>query len=297
MRVLVTGARGFLGRHILHSLSRRSEFEVVADRRLEDRPAIDLLDRAAAQHLVTEMCPSHVVHACGSHPKRAMEDLFLVHSVTTQNLLDAFAQAGQIVRWINIGTAASYGAQDPEIEPHLEESHPDQVLSEYAGSKVAQEQAVAAAAECGVVRPTFLRVFNAIGPGQSGPFLVPAILEQLRGSCRSVLRLGNLDCVRDFVDVRDVAEAVVTCLRFPRTNGEKLNVCSGVGTRVDEIAYMLMAAVTRKRDLRLDAVPLPPPAIRYQRGSYRRIEELCGWRPRYTLAETVRDIWQEAVGS
>ena len=293
-RVLITGARGFVGRHVVRKLRSLPGIELIEDRRPEEAPGIDLLDRAAVQRLVDLEPISHVVHACGSHPQRSVEDLFLVHAVTTQHLLDALANTGQVVRWINVGSAAQYGPQDRTTEPELAEAHPDQALSPYAVSKAAQEQLVAAAAHHGLVQPTFLRVFNAIGPGQGAPLLVPAILGQFRNRSASALRLGNLACVRDFVDVRDVADAIVACLQSSATSGEKLNVCSGSGTEVGEIAGMLIATAGRAPSLRIVEVPMPSPAIRYSRGSRRRIEALCGWRPRYTLRETVRDIWEAA---
>ncbi len=293
-RVLITGARGFIGRYVVRSLRALPDLELVQDLCLGEVRGIDLLDRPAVRRLVDDGRVSHIVHACGCHPQRAVEDLFLRHVATTQNLLDAFADAGQVVRWINVGSAAQYAAQDAATEPEIDEQHADQALSPYAASKVAQEQLVLAAASRDRVQPIFLRVFNAIGPGQCGPFLIPAIIEQLRDPSVSVMRLGNLGCVRDFVDVRDVAEAVAACVRAPLTSGEKLNVCSGIGTRVDEIARMLAAAAGRGRDMPLIERPMPPPAIVYQRGSYRRIESLCGWRPRYSLAQSLHDIWQAA---
>ena len=290
-KVLITGARGFIGRHVVRRLHSLANIALIEDRRPADRPRIDLLDRSAVQRLVNAGHISHVVHACGSHPQRSAEDLFLVHAVATQNLLDALANAGRVVRWINVGSAAQYGPQDRTTEPELGEAHPDQALSPYAASKAAQEQLVASAAHHGLVQPTFLRVFNAIGPGQSAPLLVPAILDQLHDPSTSVMRLGNLACVRDFIDVRDVADAIVACLQSAPTSGERLNVCSGSGTAVGEIAALLVAAAGRDRALRVVEVPMPSPAILYQRGSRRRIEALCGWRPRYALWETVRDIW------
>ncbi len=299
-RVLITGARGFIGRHVVRRLRSLAGIDVLEDRRPEDRPGIDLLDRSAVQQLVNRGRISHVVHACGGYPQRPAEELFRLHVVTTQNLLDALANVGEVVRWINIGSAAQYGPQDPTTEPELEEAHPDQALSPYAASKCAQEQLLAAAAHRGHVQPTFLRVFNAIGPGQAvplpgqGALLVPAILRQLRDRSASAIRIGNLACIRDFVDIRDVADAIVACLQAPRTSGEKLNVCSGNGTGVGEIANMLVAAAGRSQTLRVVEVSMPPPAVLYQRGSRRRIEALGGWRPRYVLSETARDIWAAA---
>lgn len=295
-RVLVTGAGGFIGRHVAARLRRlRPEVEVTeVFRRGPAGIGVDLGDAGAVRSLVSGWRGTHVVHACGGHPQLSEPELERVHAGATRNLLDALAGLGRTVRFVTLGSGGQYAAQDPALQPELTESHPDDPRSAYAASKAKQEDLVAAAARQGIVQPTFLRVFNVIGPGQRPPFLVPAILAQLRDPGSSALRLGNLASVRDFVDVRDAADAIVACLCTPETIGERVNVCSGSGTRVDELARRLATAAGRAPAFPILEVPMPPPAIAYQRGSRTKIGTLCGWQPRHGLDDTVREIWRRA---
>jgi nucleoside-diphosphate-sugar epimerase len=302
-RVLVTGARGFVGRHVLRSLACAwPEAKAIALVRSADGDAapaveslvVELLDAEAVVRAVRDSGCTHVIHAAGGSAALAARELFLVHAVATRHLLGALAASGRTIRLVNVGSSAQYGAQEPREQPELDESRPDRPASTYAVAKCEQELLVRAAAAEQDVEATYVRLFNPLGPGQRGPFLVPEVLTQLRDEKQSALCVGNQSAVRDFVDVRDAADAIVACARMPLAAGEQLNVCSGTGTSVGELARRLAAVAGREPDFPILDRPMPPPSIPYQRGSRRKIEKLCGWRPRRTLEETLRDVWEEA---
>lgn len=237
---------------------------------------------------------THVVHACGSHGRRPKDELLRLHVATTQNLLDAISSNPV---WINIGSAAQYGSHDPATEPRLHEEHPDKPVSPYGFSKLEQENLIRRAASRGLIRPIYLRVFNVIGPGQAGPFVMPYLIGQLMhamvsGATR--LTLDRWNAVRDYIDVRDVAGAVAAVVRCPLAIGHQLNVCSGHGTRLIELARQLSSAANRGITWDQGSSITETDEIPWQCGSPSKIHDLCGWRPSFPLPSTIADTWAAA---
>jgi nucleoside-diphosphate-sugar epimerase len=298
-RVLVTGALGFLGSHIAASVQRGwPEAELfAADLRAAEGPLrANLAEEAEVARLLEHACPTHVVHAAGTHGQASAKDAFLIHAVATEVLLRGLEKRGTPVRFASIGSSSQYGRQDPSSEPELLESHPDQPLSAYAVSKCAQEQLVAAAAAKGLVEPVYFRVFNPIGPRQAGPFLLPSLMRQLReapagGGAPVLLTVANRDSVRDFIDVRDVGDGAVAALRAPRAAGQRLNLCSGRGVSVEALAEALARAAGREVRFGVDPGLTRRPDIPYQRGSTAKMALLAGWRPAYALDRTLAEAW------
>lgn len=219
--------------------------------------------------------------------------MFQIHVTATQNLLSALS-CDTPPFWINIGSAAQYGRQEHSTEPRMSERHADAPDSAYGASKVEQENVVRAAADRGTVAPIFLRVFNAIGPGQVGPFALPylvAALNDARAAKASTIALDRWDAVRDYIDVRDVARAVVAVMRHPPADGNRLNVCTGHPTALIDLARRL-AAVTRSQiTWEPGASVRDTDEIPWHCGSPSKIFELCHWRPSFALDQTLSDAW------
>lgn len=299
LAILVTGASGFVGGHIVEAVKERWPWADVfgVDRRIDGPGGIDLCDTAELRGFVEALRLTHVVHASGGHAHLPDPVQWDMHVRATRSVIEALAANRQVIRWINIGSSSQYGRQDFERTPLLSEDHPDRPLSPYAKSKVEQERIVSEAAGRGGVDPVFLRLFNPIGVGQQPPFLVPNLVGQLLETRKGVLRLAikNPGTVRDFVDVRDVARAVLDVIRLPAASGLKLNVCSGRATALSDLAGLLAGVAGRRCEIVAEDVD--EAKIPYQCGSWRRIHESCGWAPRYALEKTLADVWQAATDS
>ncbi|MCC6355878.1 MAG: NAD(P)-dependent oxidoreductase [Verrucomicrobiae bacterium] len=295
-RILVTGGTGFIGRAIVERLRAEYGDAAVCAQGRSGECALDLLDAASVRSRIPGGAWTHVVHACGCHGRMPERDMFLLHATATQNLLEAFA-SGPRPTWINIGSASQYGRQDPSTEPLLDERHPDAPASPYGASKIAQETLVLEAAARGLVTPIVLRVFNAIGPGQVGPFAVPFLLAKLmeaRSSGPTRITLDRWDAVRDFVDVRDVADAVAAAMRCDRAANQRLNVCSGHGTSLIDLARGLAAAAHVDVLWEPGASVMATGEIPWQCGSPAKILDLTGWRTARPLAQTLANAWAAA---
>ncbi|MFO0725587.1 MAG: NAD-dependent epimerase/dehydratase family protein [Myxococcota bacterium] len=292
MRILITGITGFLGTSIAESLRASFPDATVVGVAPNLAHPVDLTDAAAAQTAVEQARPTHVVHAAGGHGQMEVRQQFDLHCLATENLLRALGRIGPAPVFINVGSAAQYGLRD-DATP-LSESAPDRPAGPYGVSKVAQELLVAAAERRGIVRATYLRVFNPIGPGQGPAMLVPTIVAQLRAAQTDLASvvLGNLDDERDYLDVRDVGAAIAACLADERARGERFNICSGISTSVRALAE----ALARAAGLRLSLSSKNPSPARpsYSCGDPAKLSARLGVRPKIALEATLDAIWSSA---
>ena len=138
-----------------------------------------------------------------------------------------------------------------------------------------------------------VRPFNHSGPGQSPDFLLPTLVEQIArieaGRAPPVLKLGNLDTIRDFSDVRDVVRAYPPLLERGQT-GEVYNLASGVGTSVRELAERVMSSSKVPVGLEVEPSRVRGTDIPFLVGDASRLRETTSWKPSYTLERTLQDM-------
>ncbi len=309
MRVLVTGADGFVAGHLL-PLLRESGHEVVGTALDPDTGAaegvpvhaLDVTDGDAARALVARLRPTRVVHLAAvssvrwsfEHPAETQR----VNVDGTRNVLDAAAVVPE-VRVLVVGSGEEYGPNDgrPLSELPVSALKP---LSPYAESKVAVERLIEAEPR---YRQLAIRTrsFPHFGPGQQTGFFVADISSQLvqieRGERPSVLRVGNLDAVRDYTDVRDVVRAYALLLERG-VPGEVYNVCSGVGVSMRALLDRLAALSGVEVRVEADPEKLRPSEIPALVGDNAKLRAATGWSPEVPLDQSLRDIlaaWRETA--
>ena len=251
-RILVTGASGFTGRHLCDRL-RASGHRVFG---LTQEPAsgpdhwrADLSDPAALAAIVRDAAPAAVVHlAAISHPRHAdTAGIYRTNLVGTLTLLEALARAARKPDRVLLASTATVYA-DPGAEP-ITESSALAPTTHYAVSKLAMEEMAklfAAQLPLVIVRP-----FNYTGPGQHEPFVVPKIVRHFAERA-AVIELGNLDVVRDFQDVRTVADIYARLLAVPGVAGRTFNICSGRGVSVRAIVDTLAELTGHRIEVRIN---------------------------------------------
>jgi GDP-4-dehydro-6-deoxy-D-mannose reductase len=313
MRVLVTGAAGFVGRWLTSALVARGDR--VAGTTLDVPPEtgvpgtedvrnaiswhrVDLRDLSAIEAVVDEVRPDVIFHLAGvtfvpaatADPGQAFE----VNTVGPVRLLGVVAQrkaAGTLDPLVLlVGSGEQYGRQD--FEGPIPETAELRPLSVYGASKVAQEVAGLQAFRSGGVRVVCTRSFNHTGPGQPPHMLVPALVQRaltLRGQPKPTMPIGNVTPVRDFLHVRDVVDAYLS-LADRGVPGQVYNVASGEGRSVGDLAKLVLARVGVTAVLEPVAAYMRPVDLPYLIGDPTRLRAATGWRPRSGLEHAIDEL-------
>ncbi len=309
MRVLVTGAHGFVGLHLSAALRARGH-EVIATEHgtraaahdeaalsvdvtsaLEVRGALDLARPDAVAHLAAQaFVPASLDDPAGT---------FAINAGGTLNVLDAareLAAEGTRVRVLVVSSADVYGAQPAAAQPLAETTAP-RPHNPYAASKVAAEALALAYARSFGVDAVVARSFNHIGPGQDARFAVPAFALQIARVAAGgppLVQVGNLEAQRDFLDVRDVCDAYVTLLEGGGEAGEAYNVCSGAATAMREILRRLIEIAHVPVEVRDDPARMRPSDVPMSCGDPAKLHAATGWRPRIPLSAALRAVYDDA---
>ena len=292
-KALLTGSSGFVGPHLARHLTGLG-YEVwggsLSKRASDDyRPVfLDVTQAEGVEEVVRTLAPDEIYHLAGvTRPALGSVRAFYdVNLYGTLNVLEAAKMVG--ARVLVVSSAYVYGRHN-EILTEEAQLRP---VNAYGASKAAGDLAAVGYALDGL-RVVRARPFNHSGPGQSPDFLLPTLVEQIArieaGKAPPVLKLGNLNTVRDFSDVRDVVRAYPLLLKHGQ-NGEVYNLASGVGTSVRELAERVMGS--SKVPVRLETEPsrVRDTDIPFLVGDASRARHVAGWEAEYTLEHTLQDM-------
>ena len=306
--VLITGATGFAGGHLVESLAGSNR--LVGWGRSTPRPEIahlvesqtvDLLDREQVRSAIATLRPSTIFHLAGApnvaESWRDTTKPLAGNVLATSHLFDAVRRAGLTCRVLVTGTAVVYAPSDTPIkeEGTLAPGNP------YALSKLAQEQlAMRAFADDGL-DIVMVRSFNHTGPRQPPAFVAPSMARQIalieKGDAEPVIRVGNLDARRDFTDVRDVVRAYVSLATLGKS-GEIYNVGSGVGRSIQSLLDALKSRARVEVRVEVDPERLRPTETSALVADTTRLRDRTGWQPQISfesMLDHLLDYWRAEV--
>jgi GDP-4-dehydro-6-deoxy-D-mannose reductase len=278
---LVIGANGFLGSALLAQLAAAGVPAVGA--RGPGALPLDLLDRPALKRVLRQVRPRRIVNAAGHPPGASDEEMRRIHLEGSRNLLAAQEESGLACRTILLGSAAEYGNSPENVGSG--EDDPPHPLSAYGRIKARQSEAGLDARSRGA-DVVIARVFNTTGPGQGKHLLAGALLDRLARGERP-LRVEQSNFVRDWLDIRDTARALVRIGEAVATPAV-VNVCTGEGRPVEELAR----ALAKLAGGRVEPMPAAISAEVLWR-SVGRPDRLwsLGWRPEVPFERSLRDQW------
>ena len=292
MRVLVTGASGFVGTH-LTALLEAANHEVLRCSRaqFQGTAALDL----AGVHVVYHLAGQTFVPAAIASPMETYE----ANVIGTARIARAIArhskQSGERPRLIFASSGEVYGSVPADLLP-ITEATTTNPNNPYAASKAAAESLLIGEHRSFGLDVVIGRAFNAIGPGQSTRFAIAdfaAQLIEIRNGAPARLAVGNLDAQRDFLDVRDLASAYVA-LAQRGTAGGTYNICSGVPRSLRSLLDELIGIANVKPEIVSDSVRMRPSDTPVMFGSNSKLRSETGWLPARSLTSSLQDILQRA---
>jgi GDP-4-dehydro-6-deoxy-D-mannose reductase len=294
VNVLITGASGFSGRALAARLSLEPNLRLFALSRTAPESAapfreihlVDLSDFSKTLQILESVRPHWIFHLAGKL-KGSEQELFQANTQNSINLLKAAAHAVPNARMLFVGSAAEYGP-GPFRSPISENQTPSP-SGAYGESKRQMTLAARGYARITRLQIKVARTFNLLGPGIPSTLLLGALIERIRSAVaegKDIIRVGEVSAERDFIDVRDAANAYLALMESD-ASGEVFNVCSGIGTRIQELVEA--ALKLSPKPMRYETDPLiaaagAPSVI----GNPEKIRKL-GFTPRISIAQSIAD--------
>lgn len=302
MRALITGSSGFVGSHLRGDLLAKNwqvaGFDILPKNNLGYFYQGELSDKKAITHALQEFKPDIIFHLAGLIKSDEPQDLYMANVQTTVTLLDSVLESKLQPQIILASSSAVYGLTSGKKK--ITEKSQIRPVTHYAVSKAAQELAALRYFDAGLLPVKIIRMFNLLGPGQSPALACSAFAKQIALAEMNKLHeivTGNLDALRDFVDVRDAAQAFEMIAENGEA-GEIYNVCSGKAVSLKQCLDEMMSQSQKQLSARVDAEKIQANDIPIQVGSYQKIKKACGWRPQISLKESLTDLlndWRERV--
>ncbi len=280
MKVLVTGARGFVGRNVVETLKSHSGVTVLSPSRAE----LDLLSDDSVSTYVANEKPNVIIHLAGeSNPwnvgRLAMFDVNVMGTLRLIDSLEKHVPDNLPRSFVFASAGYVYGPSTPGV---VDEEVLPRPNGDYAVSKYCAEQIVAAVN--GGIRVVSARLFNVIGVGHSEKYVVPKIAAAFRRGDAGI-ELGNTIAVRDFVDVRDVAAALVHLGLHSDAKGV-FNICSGAGTSIGALIDLMRELSGRDLQVSTQSGFARPGDNMHLVGSNNRLRA-TGFSPRHSLRDSI----------
>lgn len=305
--VLVTGASGFVGQHLVRRLQQNKAHVVgtglhAADVKGLDRfYVLDIMQAAQVTEIVESTKPDFIVHlAAQSHVGHS----FKVPSLTTEinvlgtlNILEAIKSVSD-ARLIYISSGDVYGLSFHQSS-QVDETTPCLPMNPYSSSKLAAETFVGQYVRSFAQKSVILRPLNHFGVGQETTFAIASFAEQIRqmmrGQKEPVLRVGNLDVERDFLPVSSVIDAYLAVMQqFDQlASGEIFNISSGQSSSLRNIVEQLIQVSDKEIEIVVDQDLMRVTDIPKISASSKKLQQQTGWAPVTDLHVALQALVEE----
>jgi len=309
VRVLVTGACGFVGPYLARQLlsSGHDVFGTLYGPEPSGHQPLpaskllscDIQDSDSIDSVVLKVKPEAVVHLAGiSFVPEANNNFQRALSVNvggTYNLLSSLAKVPNEANIILVSSGDVYGKVSSSDLP-IGESYSPKPANNYSLTKLYSEQLAALFSGSDRLKISIARPFNHIGPGQDTRFVVASFAQQIAriklGTQEPVMRVGNLSARRDFTDVRDIVKGYIALLG---SEPGIYNLCSSKAVSIQQILDTLLELSEVEVSIETDPERLRPSDVPEIRGDYSKIKSATGWEPEIPLRETLKLVLQDMI--
>ncbi len=318
MRVLITGVTGFVGSHLADYLLQAESVEIWGTLRwrsktdnidhIRDRIRLcecDLRDLSSVRNLIEQSAPDYIMNLAGQSfvptSWHTPNETLTTNITGTLNIFEAVRSLGIRPRIHVVGTSEEYGLVLADEVP-IKETNALRPLSPYAVSKVAVDllgYQYFMSYKLDIIRT---RAFNHTGPRRGEVFAESNFAKQISeveaGVRPPVIKVGNLDAVRDFTDVRDTVKAYWMVLQHGQA-GEVFNIGSEIGVPIRQVLHILLELSTTSVKIEADPVRIRPSDVPCLIGDCGKLRDATGWHPQIPLRQTLGDLldyWRSRVG-
>lgn len=291
MRILVFGASGFVGRHVLDRLAANHEVAGVVRKNDQNSPNLlvaDLTIVSQVEAAIAEFKPEVIVNCAGLF---AADQNVSLNKVFTGNIFEAAYQAGGVRRIVICSSASVYGVVG-QSERATQEDDKLAATADYGVSKIEEEQTARQLGEQYGIQPIMARIFNSIGTGSNPKLLLPNLLRQvqdIKAGNSDTIEVSRLDALRDYVNVEDVAIAFEH-LATGRPKFDTYNIGSGQPTSTRQLIETIIDLIDPSLQPKLIEKLDSPEPVSACKADTSRLKEDFGWQPTHSLKETIKEI-------
>lgn len=293
MKTLIFGANGFVGAEVSRRFKLVSEV-IQATRAGDDESiAVDMFDIDAVKNAIHTYSPDLIINCAGVLSVNDNADLRINSRIVT-NILDGVSEYTPSTRVILIGSAASYGIIQGSESGAVSEAQPLAAVSGYGFSKRLEEETALSLADDKGLDVVIIRLFNCIGLGMKDRFLLPSLVKQVDavtdGQGR-VIRASRFDAVRDYIDVRDVAEVIWLLSTKNELKHRVYNLGSGTGVSTEKLLDLILdiKGISSDDVIKENISNIPEPSFA-MRADMSRIFAEFDWRPKISLKQTLEEV-------
>jgi len=300
-KVLITGASGFVGHYLTEELL--DKYKVIGTdlASVNPNPKInyfpgDILDKKFLSGVLSDEKPEIIFHLAAKSQtwSRNIEEVFKINVLGTINLYESILEIRKDSDYnpkiFFISSSEVYGNTDNP--KNITEDSPLFPVKFYSASKVASDRLSYSYTQSEKLNILILRPFTHTGPGQGKGFVVPDIASQiaeLERDPKDELLVGNLNSIRDYLDVRDVVCAYKSVINKSWIPGDSYNICSGKGIKIEKILEILLGLTSKKLIVKEDPEKLRSSDIPVYVGNNKKFTDLTGWKPEISIEKTLAD--------
>lgn len=303
--LLVTGASGFVGSHVIDAcqgykiIAASNEEQTYKNHEDVTSVILDITDPSQVTDLIKKYKPEYILHLAGIAIswEKDIRKLFDINTFGTMHIYDAVVasledDANYTPKIVYVSSAEVYGNTDNQTS--ITEISPLRPMNPYAASKAAAEALSSAYVYGKGLNIVVVRPFAHIGPRQGLGFFVPDMISQIvaieKNPSLNPLKVGNTDAIRDYLDVRDVAQAYKKIIETEIAPGEIINICSGKGRKIQDMLDTLIEMSDVDVMVEHDSSRMRQSKVPIFVGNHDKLTTLTGWMPSYDVHDSLKDV-------